>query len=191
MPFLDATEDTVYKPLYQDITIEFAERFSELNGRFSYVETMTDLIRELKTLIEKRKWSKIFCVENQLKCRLETHGLGSGFTGSLATSDASITGCEYLIARTGSFLLSSKQQAGRTATIYSPVHICVAHTSQLVYDISDGLLGIKQKYGGAIPSMISLASGPSRTADIEKTLVTGVHGPKEVFCLLTDDDALK
>jgi L-lactate dehydrogenase complex protein LldG len=35
--------------------------------------------------------------------------------------------------------------------------------------------------------MITLATGPSRTADIEKTLVVGVHGPKEVYLFLVDD----
>jgi len=45
---------------------------------------------------------------------------------------------------------------------------------------------MKEKYAGNIPSLITFASGPSRTADIEKTLVTGVHGPKEVYCFLVD-----
>jgi L-lactate dehydrogenase complex protein LldG len=55
-----------------------------------------------------------------------------------------------------------------------------------VYDIKDGLQLLKEKYQGNIPSMITFATGPSRTADIEKTLVTGVHGPKEVFCFLLE-----
>jgi L-lactate dehydrogenase complex protein LldG len=46
---------------------------------------------------------------------------------------------------------------------------------------------LRDKYNTAFPSMVSLASGPSRTADIEKTLVVGVHGPKEVFCFLIDE----
>ena len=44
----------------------------------------------------------------------------------------------------------------------------------------------REKYKNNLPSLISLATGPSRTADIEKTLVVGVHGPKEVFCFLVD-----
>ena len=46
---------------------------------------------------------------------------------------------------------------------------------------------IKNKYGDHLPSLITFATGPSRTADIEKTLVVGVHGPKEVFCFLVDE----
>jgi L-lactate dehydrogenase complex protein LldG len=55
-----------------------------------------------------------------------------------------------------------------------------------VYDIKEGLLQLKDKYAGNIPSLITLATGPSRTADIEKTLVVGVHGPAEVYVFLVE-----
>jgi L-lactate dehydrogenase complex protein LldG len=55
----------------------------------------------------------------------------------------------------------------------------------LVYDISDSLVQFKNE-ANFMPSMITYATGPSRTADIEKTLVVGVHGPKEVYCFLVD-----
>jgi L-lactate dehydrogenase complex protein LldG len=70
--------------------------------------------------------------------------------------------------------------------VYAPIHICVAYADQLVYDIADSLVQFKNNPAG-FPSMISYATGPSRTADIEKTLVVGVHGPKEVYCFLIDN----
>jgi len=100
--------------------------------------------------------------------------------------DASITGCELLIARTGSILMSTAQAGGRTVSVYAPVHICIAYTSQIVYDVKEALQIIKEKYTGKLPSLITLATGPSRTADIEKTLVVGVHGPKEVYVFLVE-----
>jgi L-lactate dehydrogenase complex protein LldG len=45
---------------------------------------------------------------------------------------------------------------------------------------------MKEKYKDNLPSLITFATGPSRTADIEKTLVVGVHSPKEVYCFLVD-----
>jgi L-lactate dehydrogenase complex protein LldG len=71
--------------------------------------------------------------------------------------------------------------------VYAPIHICIAYTKQLVYDVKDALQLIKSKYGNNLPSLISFATGPSRTADIEKTLVVGVHGTKEVYCFLVDE----
>jgi L-lactate dehydrogenase complex protein LldG len=56
-----------------------------------------------------------------------------------------------------------------------------------VYDIQDALINVQIKHANNLPSLITLATGPSRTADIEKTLVVGVHGPKEVFLFLVDD----
>jgi L-lactate dehydrogenase complex protein LldG len=56
-----------------------------------------------------------------------------------------------------------------------------------VYDIDDALQQMKLRYGNNLPTLMSFATGPSRTADIEKTQVVGVHGPKEVFCFLIDE----
>ncbi|MFT4022459.1 MAG: LUD domain-containing protein [Flavihumibacter sp.] len=83
-------------------------------------------------------------------------------------------------------VLSAGQESGRTTSVYAPVHICIAGAGQLVYDVRDGLKFLKEKYGDKIPSLISFATGPSRTADIEKMLVVGVHGPKEVYCFLVN-----
>ena len=82
--------------------------------------------------------------------------------------------------------MSSAQLSGRTTSVYAPVHICIAYTRQLVYDVKDALQLLKEKYHNAIPSLITFATGPSRTADIEKTLVVGVHGPKEVYLFLVE-----
>ena len=80
----------------------------------------------------------------------------------------------------------STAQTGRTVSVYAPVHICIGYSNQLVYDIKEALQLLKEKYKNNIPSSITFATGPSRTADIEKTLVVGVHGPKEVYLFLVD-----
>ena len=88
------------------------------------------------------------------------------------------------MARTGTIVLSAQVAQGRTTSVYAPVHICMAFSDQLVFDTKDALSALKQKYTDQLPSLITFATGPSRTADIEKTLVVGVHGPKEVYCFL-------
>jgi len=69
------------------------------------------------------------------------------------------------------------------------VHICVAFTNQLYSDVEDGIAFIQNKYKDAMPSFITFATGPSRTADIEKTLILGAHGPKEVYVFLIEAEA--
>ncbi len=179
--------ESVFHSSSEELELEFAENFTKLQGKFCYCASNEELVESLKELAAIRKWTNIYCVEDNLKQNLQTSGFENLTNSDLKSSDASITTCEALIARTGSMLLSSASQSGRTVSVYAPIHICIAYTSQLVYDIKDGLSFIKIKYKGNIPSLISLATGPSRTADIEKTLVVGVHGPKEVFCFLVND----
>ncbi|HWB24964.1 MAG TPA: lactate utilization protein [Chitinophagaceae bacterium] len=177
--------DSVFQPPSQEPEIEFAENFTKLQGRFSFCLSEKELAEQLHQLAVTRNWDKIYCRETAVRDMLNEAGFTADYTADLINCDASITGCEALIARTGSIVMSSAQQSGRTTSVYAPVHICIAYTSQLRYDIKDALLGVKGKYQ-KLPSLITLATGPSRTADIEKTLVVGVHGPKEVFCFLVE-----
>ena len=174
-----------YPALQQEPALEFAERFTNLQGRFSYCSSEAELVTQLNALAEKRKWEKIFCREAALREMLNASGFPFNYHPTLADCDAAITGCEYLVARTGSILLSSAGESGRTVSVYAPIHICIAYTHQVVEDISDGLEKVLLQ-NPTYPSLLTLATGPSRTADIEKTLVVGVHGPKEVFCFLID-----
>ncbi|MEO7529996.1 MAG: LUD domain-containing protein [Sediminibacterium sp.] len=178
--------ESVFLPSKQELEVEFAENFTRLEGRFSFCANEQELVEQLQALITSRKWVKIYSRETNLQDRLSQAGFTSAYSDDVATCDAAITGCESLIARTGTMIMSSAQLSGRTVSVYAPVHICIAYTKQLVYDIGEGLQQIRETYGQQFPSMVTLATGPSRTADIEKTLVVGVHGPKEVFCFLVD-----
>ncbi|MBS1509756.1 MAG: LUD domain-containing protein [Bacteroidetes bacterium] len=169
----------VFPPAPDDLEVVFAEEFVNLQGKFAFCTSEADMIAQVQQLIAEKQWNKIYCSEDKWNAVFSN-------TINLPGCDASITGCEYLVARTGTIVMSAAQQSGRTVSVYAPVHICIAYTHQLVYDIKDALQLLKEKYAGNIPSQITFASGPSRTADIEKTLVTGVHGPKEVYCFLVE-----
>lgn len=140
----------------------------------------------MSSLVKKQDWNKVFCLEDKLIEPVAGSISDRIVKTGLAACDVSITGCECLVARTGSIVLSAAQPGGRTTSVYAPVHICIAFTKQLVYDLKDGLQLVKDKYCNKLPSLISFATGPSRTADIEKTLVVGVHGPKEVYLFLVE-----
>ncbi|OYZ02351.1 MAG: lactate utilization protein B/C [Sphingobacteriia bacterium 28-36-52] len=188
VPFLtNASNAELFQPSIKELEIEFAEHFTGLQGKFSFCANEQELSSQLLQLISVRKWEQVFCKEAAFCEMLVAKGFDKTFSNDISSCDVSITGCEYLVARTGSMILSSASVSGRTTSVYAPIHICLAKTNQLVYSIDEALRGMTEKYGTNIPSMISLATGPSRTADIEKTLVVGVHGPKEVFCFLTDD----
>lgn len=176
----------LYEPLQQEPEVEFAEQFTRLQGKFIYCINQQELAFQLTSLIKKQDWQKVYCVEDKLVAAVSAQLADRLTATGLADCDVSITGCEYLVARTGSIVLSASSPSGRSASVYAPIHICIAYTSQLVYDIKDALQAARDKYGTNLPSLITLATGPSRTADIEKTLVVGVHGPKEVYLFLVE-----
>jgi L-lactate dehydrogenase complex protein LldG len=169
-----------------ELEVEFAEQFNALQGRFIFCVNRQELAFQFSSLVKKQDWQKIYCLEKNIReivgSSVEDRFIDTGLAGC----DVSVTGCEYLVARTGSIVMSAAQASGRTTSVYAPIHICIAFTSQLVYYVKDALQLVKEKYKDKLPSLITFATGPSRTADIEKTLVVGVHGPKEVYCFLID-----
>jgi L-lactate dehydrogenase complex protein LldG len=177
---------TVYQPLQQEAEIEFAEQFTKLQGKFIFCINRQELAFQLGSLVRKQDWQKVYCVEEVLIDSLSAQIEDRLVKTDLAHCDVAITSCEYLVARTGSIVLSTSTASGRSTSVYAPIHICIAYTSQVVYDLKDALQAVKDKYGNNLPSLITFASGPSRTADIEKTLVVGVHGPKEVYLFLVE-----
>ncbi|HSU28333.1 MAG TPA: LUD domain-containing protein [Chitinophagaceae bacterium] len=179
-------KDAVFNLSQQENAVEFAEQFTKLQGKFIYCQDRKELGIQLNNLVELMQWSKVFCCEEELEKMLRDFHFDKFSDTSLKDCDVSITGCEVLVAQTGSIVLSAAQTGGRTASVYAPVHVCIAFTSQVKTDLKQALQWLKDKYGNELPSMISFATGPSRTADIEKTLVVGVHGPKEVFLLLVE-----
>jgi len=177
---------SVYQPPREDLEVLFAEEFTRLQGKFVFCLDDAEMVARIVNISQGKQWTKIFCTEPSLQKIMHVGAFPLDPALALKDSDVSITSCECLVARTGSVVMSAAQLNGRTASVYAPIHICVAYTNQLVYDIKDAMQFLKEKYQHNLPSLITFASGPSRTADIEKTLVVGVHGPKEVYVLLVD-----
>jgi L-lactate dehydrogenase complex protein LldG len=157
-----------------------------LQGKFIYCINQQEFAFQLSSLVKKQDWEKVYCVEDKLIAPVAGQLAERLVKTDLANCNVAITGCETLVARTGTIVLSSAQTSGRSTSVYAPIHICIAYTSQLVYDLKDALQAARNKYGNNLPSLLTFATGPSRTADIEKTLVVGVHGPKEVYLFLIE-----
>jgi len=98
-------------------------------------------------------------------------------------SQATITLCEALVAQTGSVLVSSAN-GGRQATVIAPVHIVFAKLNQLVPDLEAVFARVYQQGIASKNSYVCLITGSSRTADIEKILIMGAHGPRRLIVVL-------
>lgn len=187
LPFPNSEgNNSVFTASREEMEVEFAEEFTKLLGRFLFCINRQELAFQLDSLVKKQGWKKIFTADEQLLGTLAAKWESEWEKTGLEGCDVAITGCEALVARTGSIVMSAREPGGRTTSVYAPVHICIAYTHQLRYDIRDALQLVKDKYGQDLPSLVTFATGPSRTADIEKTLVVGVHGPKEVYLFLVE-----
>ena len=99
-------------------------------------------------------------------------------------SQATITLAETLVAATGSVFVSSAC-GGRGAAVVAPIHIVLAFTDQLVPDLETAFARLRQQGTPDQNSMMVLITGSSRTADIEKILVMGAHGPRRFVVALS------
>jgi L-lactate dehydrogenase complex protein LldG len=103
---------------------------------------------------------------------------------ALEACDAGITACDAAVAQTGSILVSSGSCGGRGLSILPHVHVVVVTLDQIVATLADALHAVRDRHAGRLPSMLSFITGPSRTGDIERILVLGAHGPKELIVIL-------
>lgn len=179
-------------PLYKDeedpLDVTFAREFTNVAGQFVYCDGEINLIENLIILLEKLKLTKLYVWDKNLQKFLDQYGFPyHKHRSDFDDIEVGVTACEALIARNGSILISNADASGRRLSVYPPVHIVIAKTSQLVMDIKHGMALMREKYGNDLPSMITTITGPSRTADIEKMLVLGAHGPKELYLLLLED----
>jgi L-lactate dehydrogenase complex protein LldG len=139
-------------------------------------------------MVKEEQITSLFCLDASLQNLLQVHCVPfNSDPNDFTDMQVGITRCEYLIARTGSVMVSSAHASGRRMNVFPPIHIVMAKESQLVPYLEDAYVAIQTKYSTHLPSMISLITGPSRTADIEKTLVLGAHGPKKLWVILVND----
>ncbi len=98
---------------------------------------------------------------------------------TLAQADAGVTGAEWGIAETATLALASGRPQPRLVSLLPPVHLAILRADRIVADLHAFFVRC-----GALPSSLTLITGPSRSADIGSVLVLGAHGPTEVLILL-------
>lgn len=186
-PIIDQ-ESSVYKPMTDPLDVTFAEALVKMAGKFVYCESMDEFFGTLKSFILEKDWPLLYAYDSKIQILLKEGGIPfSSDRENILEAKLGITRCEFLIARLGTVMISSGITPGRKLSIYPDIHLVLAYASQLVPDLKNALHQLRKKYNNQFPSIVSLITGPSRTADIEKTLVMGAHGPKELYVFLIDD----
>ena len=183
---LAGSGNEIYKPVLPDAVTCFKNELEAVKGQCILCENDEDMYGKLKDFVIERSIPYLFCRDKNIIFRLKNDSTPySDHEADFENMQAGITSCEFLIARTGSVMVSSVSSFGRQMNAFPPVHIVVAKADQIKDHYEDALIAIQQKYNGNLPSAITTITGPSRTADIEKTLVLGAHGPRELIVFIS------
>lgn len=181
-------------PRGEDLAAQFEQRLLDLRGELLRVSSEEDAARAIGELLAGAGNGPFLAQDDPLigsvLQRLPDPGLAARIEGaeklgadsaSLAGYAAGITTADFLIARTGSIVLRSTTCGGRRLSVLPPLHIAVVPAERLVPSLDQAFAEIGED---ASWSQAVIISGPSRTADIEKVLVLGAHGPRRLAVVL-------
>jgi len=159
-----------------DLALAFKQALEAVQGECYIFDNRDDCVAGIQTYLREKGATEHVFTSPSLAMPLAKQ-LGKKAT-ELSQIQAGISPCEVLAAQTGTAILSARE--GRRLISFSPIHIIIAQRSQLRSSLDEAVKDLAQKYGKDFPSQITLITGPSRTADIEKTLILGAHGPKNL-----------
>jgi L-lactate dehydrogenase complex protein LldG len=114
-------------------------------------------------------------------------GIAAEARGAQDADLVGITGCFCAIAETGTLMLCGSPEAPATVSLLPETHIALVPTSRIVAGMEEGFALARAELG-ALPRAVNFISGPSRTGDIEQTIVLGAHGPYRVHLILLTDE---
>jgi L-lactate dehydrogenase complex protein LldG len=197
-PRASCTDKEIFRDLPEDSpaarVAQFAERLRSLSGEFHAVKNDSEAAGKLLEILG--------AIENE-KCLAQNHGMLAKIIasheslskrcdflqdelngGDFARYTAGLSVADFLVARTGSIVLRSTTAGGRRLSVLPPLHIVLAHQSQLVPSLDHALQAIET--GESDWSYAAIITGPSRTADIQKNIVLGAHGPKRLAVVLVE-----
>jgi L-lactate dehydrogenase complex protein LldG len=174
----------------------FAERSESLRTEFLSCADEAAVIAQLKLLSDREGWESIaFPADSEIQALLANFSIAklevsrSTVKTDLEKVSAGITGCDALVAQTGSVLLTANSGGGRALSVLPVHHVVIATASQLVPDLPAAFELLERKYAPNFPSFMTFITGPSRTGDIERVLVLGAHGPRKLTVIMVGSRA--
>ncbi|HJQ23693.1 MAG TPA: lactate utilization protein [Blastocatellia bacterium] len=198
---LPRDRDVEPSPLPTDALVEqFAAALARVGGRFSVAadaQAVCEQIADLAAQVKARKavgWHSPWLEQLGLKNWLGEIGVElitdrerpdkASFVNEAAEAALGITAVDFALADSGTLCLLAARHQPRTASLLPPLHVAVLRRAQIIRGLDE--LFARLPAGDELSSAVTLITGPSRTADIELTLVVGVHGPQQLHVILTD-----
>jgi L-lactate dehydrogenase complex protein LldG len=107
---------------------------------------------------------------------------------SRGTDLAAVSHAIGAVAETGTLVLTSGADNPTTLNFLPDVHIVVVNARDVLSDFEAVMERLRERFGaGAMPRAVNMITGPSRSADIEQTLILGAHGPRKLHVIVVGD----
>lgn len=195
----------------EELIEPFHAALESVQGEFVTCRDLNDAMEKIAALLRENSAKKVGVLDRTLSRRV-AESLANSFemiyspsdpdvvrSDELATYDAAIVSPEYLLADTGSCFFAAPTGFDRLITYIVPLCVVVASKKMLRENLSQLWEEIQPRFGNAetvrqqesgalATGEFVMMTGPSRTADIEKVLILGVHGPKRVIVFLLEND---
>jgi L-lactate dehydrogenase complex protein LldG len=101
-----------------------------------------------------------------------------------------VTSADFCMAETASLVMRTRPGLARSVSLVPSIHIAVIHLDQIIADLKELYALIQwdpEGSGEGLTNCMTFISGPSKTADVEATMVHGAHGPREVYVYVMTD----
>jgi L-lactate dehydrogenase complex protein LldG len=189
--FMDVDQRSeTWVPISEDdgTAITFAQNFKDLGGIFIYLESKNEFAECLRQLAPENGWEPVWCTSPAMQALLKRYGIDYTEASEREPKQklVSLTDCECLVAQTGSVLLSDDLSGSRLSYALPDVLLVFATTDQIVGGVKEAFRYVRNHHGNKMPSQLTFVTGPSRTTDIEQTLVIGANGIRQVAVFLVD-----
>jgi len=172
------------RPQAPDLTTRFTTQLDAVGAQWTLVRGEVEAARALRRILSDAGARRVAGSDAPLVARLLPERLTDLSRDELFTCDAGVTTAQWGIAETGTLVLESARERSRLASLVPPMHVALLSTSRICASLADALARVD-----VASHAVTLITGPSRTSDIELTLVVGVHGPQVVHILLLEEEA--
>lgn len=188
-------EHSVYHRHYDDLPGQFIHMLTEAGGEGYLFPDLEAAGKKLAEIFATEEIETVVAHHEDPLVELDVHSRFpdqqftfpdevKDFRSVCVRAQAGLTSAAYGLAETGTLVLETSETQARTTTLLPPIHIVLLPTSRLLPSIFEWLPHRPEKF----PSNLVFVSGPSKTSDIEKVLVVGVHGPGRLIVLLYQDE---
>jgi L-lactate dehydrogenase complex protein LldG len=179
------------RPVVDGDPASLAERFAAKSAAMSSTVERLNSMAEVPAAVARylaglKLGTAVVCWPSLAGLDWAGAGLDAAARAANGDDPVGVTGCFCAIAETGTLMLLSGPETAATTSLLPETHIAVVPVSRIVPAMEEGFMLLRNERS-ELPRAVNFVSGPSRTGDIEQTIVLGAHGPYRVHLILVAD----